>query len=236
MRRPLVVASLLVAALLTGCAAPGPAAEPGSQVLLARSRWMRSGGHYDYAEWAGTPFTFDTTVGVRMLTEDAAWAPVDDQVDLGLSFQVPLLGPDGYRSESPFRAVSWDLGFRYAFDDSESTDAAGTVLSDLDARTYDIAGGLLLSPLTRRAPIEPYVGAGIALLLTDVERQTLGVSASETDSALSAYVRTGARIDVGGGQHVGFDVRWLSGGDERIDGIGADAGSLSLSFLFGIHF
>ncbi len=228
-------AALWIALAAAGCAAPPPEPSP-TQGLLGRDRWYGTSSRYDYREAGDTPFTFDTTIGVRMLADEAAWSPVDDQFEVGLAFQVPLLGPDGYNSGSPLDAVSWDFGFRYAFDESKVSDAGGTVVSQLDARTYDVAGGLLISPLTRRAPFEPYVGVGVALLFTDIEQESLGITTSETDSVISAYVRTGARVDLGRGRHVGFDVRWLSGGGARVDGIGADTEGLSMSFLFGVHF
>ena len=53
---------------------------------------------------------------------------------------------------------------------------------------------------------------------------------------MAGYVRGGARFRLDDRGHVGVDVRWLLAADDAIDGIGAAADAVTVSFLMGLRF
>ncbi|MEM6672634.1 MAG: hypothetical protein AAF726_07300 [Planctomycetota bacterium] len=180
---------------------------------------------------------FEALIGARQLEDDEAWDPLDDQFEVGLGFQIPLLGE---RSEARLDLadyVDWDFGIRYAFDQSDvSGVSVGQPDRELDAETWDASIGLLVTPGAEEAWIRPYVGVGAALLYTDVE--FLGPTGFGRDSStlFTAYARGGVRFRFRQGQYFGIDARWLFGDDGDVDGLDASAEALSVAFLFGARF
>lgn len=225
-----LLASVLALAL-AACSAPAaPLQDP-----MPESDWVQRAIAGDpYIRQLEARSVLDAFVGSRSLSEDGAWAPLDDQFDVGLSWQPPLLGE--YRSDNQFldAALAWDFGFRFAYDRADVPGVGGN--DELESRTYDLSGGLLLDTGRRDLFVSPYVGAGMALLFTDVERNGPDTPFEERDSVVGGYVRGGARFRLDRRSHVGVDVRWLFGADDAIDGIGASADSVTVSFVMGVRF
>lgn len=217
MRRPLAAAALLTAS----CAAwQGEAPERWEDGRIEVEKPNR---------------TFDAVVGTRKLDDEAAWAPLGEQAELGISFQTPFLGT---RSEARLDLADyfdWDLSIRFAFDDARVTPVTGGDSVSVGSRTWDVGGGLLFVPFAERTLLQPYVGGGVALLFTDVRWLDGSEARRDTGAVLAGYARGGLRIQIHRGRYFGLDARWLSGGAD-VDGVGASASSLALSFVFGAVF
>ena len=186
-----------------------------------------------------SPFVVDTHIGLRQMTDDERWGELDNQPEVGVSVQAPLVVDDPTAIEDTrtglLAALSYDFGFRYSFDNSTTT-TQGNIVRDLDSRTFDLTAGLLLSPLRYTSRFQPYLGGGVAFLFTDTDLQNGDTVRTDRDTALSGYIRSGAVVEFAHGRHMGLDVRWLSNADVMTDGIGADIGAVSISIIFGAHF
>ena len=176
----------------------------------------------------------DSFVGSRSLDAGDAWSPLDDQFDVGISWQPPLLLTDRSGPILLEGALAWDFGIRFAYDEADLPGPGGNDV--LRSRTYDLSGGLLLDSGRHDLIVSPYVGAGMALLFTDIERSGSDTPFEERDSVVGGYVRGGARFRLDSRSHIGVDVRWLLGADDALDGIGAGADAVTFSFLMGVRF
>lgn len=175
-------------------------------------------------------FDFETLIGSRTMADDAGWDPLDRQLDLGIAMQAPLLGTNRETLPPVLSGLRWDLGLRYAQDDvTRGGDS-------LDARTIEATGGLLLEPTDRTLRLWPYVGAGLSLAFTDVEETFADDVFENRDTLTSGYVRGGLRFLFSARQFFGVDLRYLTGGGNDVDGIGATAESMTISFVFGARF
>ena len=228
-----LLAWLLIGAS-TACAS-GPNPEG-----IERGRVIEPGpGRFRESELLGYPFGFDTHVGIRLLRDDDGLGNLDRQAEGGVSFLVPLIVDNPAElvdSRTGFLGgLNFDIGLRYAFDDSETT-VNNNVEQRVESQTFDISAGLFFSPLQHTSRFQPYVGGGLAFLFIDADLEASGTVRSDRDSVLTSYVRTGARFKFDYGRHVGIDVRWLNDADVRIDGLGADVGAVSVTLVFGADF
>lgn len=186
-----------------------------------------------------TPFSVDTHFGIRTMDDRDRWAELDRQAELGVSFLIPLLLDDPSQIEDTrtgfLSLLSYDFGARYAFDTSETT-TGGSIVERLESQTFDFHVGLLVSPFQWTSRFQPYLAGGLAFAFIDTDLNSSGTTRSDRDSVLTSYLRTGARVVLDYGRHVGLDVRWLNNADVRLDGLGADVGALSVSLMFGASF
>lgn len=207
-------------------------------VILGRGL-RQTPSRFRESEFHTTPFSVDTHFGIRMMDDSDVWAELDRQTELGVSFLVPLLLDDPTQIEDTrtgfLSLVSYDFGARYAFDRSETT-TGGAVVERLDSQTFDFHAGLLVSPFLWTSRFQPYLAGGLNFAFVDTDLNSGGTTRSDRDSVLTSYLRTGARVLLDYGRHVGLDVRWLNNADVRLDGIGADIGALSVSLTFGASF
>lgn len=233
---------LSVTLLATALAAQGcrasiaepPPSLPGHHMAQGRERARRAIASDPYIRQLEPRSVLDAFVGSRSLDAAEAWSPLDDQFDVGISWQQPVV--NRRRPSGPFLrdALTWDFGLRFAYDEAELPGLGGTDV--LRSRTYDLSGGLLLGTGRRDLLISPFVGAGVALLFTNIERSGPATPFEEHDSVLAGYVRGGARFHLDSRSHVGVDVRWLLGAEDAIDGIGAGADAVTVSFLMGLRY
>lgn len=235
---------LTLLALTTACASVPAASHAATAapsqwgIQLGRSHRRRP-TRFRESEAYGSPFTIDTHFGIRMLEDDQRWGDLDRQSEMGVSIQVPLILDDPAEIEDTrtgfLSVLSYDLGIRYAFDSSETT-VGSNVQRSLESQTFDVHVGFLASPFQYTNRFQPYLGAGLAFVFIDTDLNTAGTIQNDRDSVLTGYVRTGARVVLDYGRHVGLDVRWLNNADVEIDGLGADVGALSVSLTFGASF
>lgn len=224
------------AALAAALAALGCTAQPVHPPLISQesARIRRSITGDPYIRQLQARSVLDSFVGSRALDAEDAWSPLDDQFDVGISWQPRLLGTGRSGRSLLDDALAWDFGIRFAYDEADIPGLGGNDV--LRSRTYDLSGGLILDTGRTDLVVSPYVGAGMALLFTDIERSGPDSPFEENDSVVGGYVRGGARVRLDGRSHVGVDVRWLLGADDAIDGVGAAANAVTVSFLMGIRF
>lgn len=228
-----VLAAALTAASCTSPSAQAPPVSLDGRSLQERGRLQRAIARDPYIRQLEARSVLDTFVGSRALDAGDAWAPLDDQFDVGISWQPPLvLGGSGRSLLGD--ALAWDFGIRFAYDEADIPGLGGNDV--LRSRTYDLSGGLILDTGRDDLLVSPYVGAGMALLFTDIERSGPDTPFEESDSVVGSYVRGGARFRLDDRSHVGVDVRWLLAADDAIDGIGAAADAVTVSFLMGLRF
>jgi len=176
-------------------------------------------------------FRFDTLVGARAFADDRAWEPLDDQLDLGVSYVTPLLGERSVHFDRFSDWLSWDLGIAYAFDRSDRADV------EVESQIFDLSAGLIFEPPRPDLRLSPYVGAGWTLSFTDFDEEVGGMKFRERDVVGSPYLRGGMRFRLDPYRHVGVDVRWRApGDDEFVDGVGGSIESTTVALLFGAAF
>lgn len=246
-------AAIALAAVLSGCALqspmpmptpaigwpnstrPGearerrPPAAPAQRRLDDDSRLQRL---LDDAEARTRPlFRFDTLIGQRAFDDDLAWEPLDDQLDLGISYVTPLLGDRSVLLDRFSDWWSWDLGIAYAFDRSDQGDV------EVESQIVDLSAGLLFEPPRPDLRLVPYAGGGWTISFTDFDEEVGGMKFRERDVIGSPYVRGGLRFRFDAYRHVGVDVRWRAPGEDGfVDGVGGSIESTTISLLFGAAF
>lgn len=165
---------------------------------------------------------FGYTIGIGQM-EDAVWEPIADPAWIGMN----------YRSYLGIKPLELELGAGFGYD---SQGGGSQPLSR--SRFYEFDLGLAVSlPLSKeRSIIEPYGGAGLALLWgrSDLEG---GGGVTESDDADSGYyVHGGVRIYVHDRQYVAIDWRWLGGVDLDLGFGNVSAEQSTVSVGFGISF
>lgn len=231
-------ATLLATAIAAqGCHAPlaqPPPSTPENHRAQEQVRARRAIANDPYIRQLEPRSILDAFVGSRSLDAGEAWSPLDDQFDVGISWQLPVVNGHGSSQALIRDALAWDFGLHFAYDEADLPGLGGSDV--LRSRTYDLSGGLLLDTGRRDLLFSPFVGAGMALLFTNIERIGPDAPFEEHDSVLAGYVRGGARFRLDSRGHVGVDVRWLLGGGDAIDGIGAGADAVTVSFLMGVRY
>lgn len=212
----------LAALALGACAAPPTAPAP-SATQAARGDY---GPRYAAAAYGRQeevlPFQIDALIGMRRMRADAAWDPLDEQFELGAALRAPI-------AASEF--VSFDSAIRYSFD---STERAGT---QVDTQTIEIDLGLVLSLAPPGALVQPYLGAGLAVLFTDFEIDPAnGNYARDREADLGRYVRGGLSVEFSPAQLIGVELRYLDGGDANLAGRSASVDSFGVALTFGARF
>lgn len=222
----LAAASLVLA--LAGCAAP-----PASQLTWREDqRRDRLRDVLREDEFLGPPiYLFESSLGARTFDDEAGWAPLENQLDIGLSFGSPLIGERTRDLSAATDWFSWELGARYSFDSSRRSGR------ELEARIVELDAGIMIEPPDPYARLRPFVSGGAALSFTDVRDEIAGnEELRERDVITSPYLRAGLRFHFEETRYFGVDVRWVEGRDRLVDGIGAPLDSVTVSLLFGARF
>ncbi|MEZ6015888.1 MAG: hypothetical protein R3F49_12290 [Planctomycetota bacterium] len=220
-RLPLARASFragLVALALASCAAP-----------VTHSAYTQRG---DYGPRVGDraytdrtdaqPYQLDTHLGLRQLRQDEAWSPLDNQLDVGVTVRTPIAGSG---------LVSFDVGARYAYDES----TRGGI--DEHAQTIELDAGLLMTLARPGALVQPYFGAGLALLFVEAETvPTVGDPTRDREAAVGRYVRGGLAVEFRPAQLVGIELRYLDAGDVTLNNQNFSVDSIGVALTFGARF
>ena len=211
-----LVRSLAAAALLAlaSCAA---APKTTSQVMTVDGHRR---GVYDYL--AEPIVLVDAHVGLRTFRTEADWEPTDDPLEFGLTFRTPIRGT---------RRFDWDLGLRYGFDRLERA------TEDFELQLFELNVGAALRLAPPGNQLQPYVGAGLALLFSDLERDPEGADATSTrDATYGPYARAGLQVEFAPAQLVGVEVRYIAAEDAEIDGFSRDTHATTVALTFGARF
>lgn len=193
--------ALLPLALLASCAAVGPA--PAPQALSS------------LPEHALT-----LHVGGRALDDD--WEPVEDQVSLGLVYDMHV----------PDQTIGFEVGL------SASTDDQDDVVPGVDAEATfgEFYGGVRGTFHLGESPIRPYVALGASVLRVDGSLDDGGSEVSSDDTTFGLYGRVGAYFALGRDWRVGLDFRHLFGDDADLEGFDVDTSFSELTLGFGFVF
>ena len=137
----------------------------------------------------------DYRFGVEELSNEA-WAPLDTPIAMSFT----------YRSYLNIKPLELEFGGGYAYD---RAGGGSSPLSRL--RVYEIDLGLAAStPLgPENALLEPYFGAGLALLLGRADFEQGGGIDTFEDGDLGYYFHGGVRVYITESQYVAADWRWL---------------------------
>jgi hypothetical protein len=148
-----------------------------------------------------------------MFDEDL-WEPVEDHLALGFEFS----------SEKPTGIVGWEGGLMYSFDED---DVGGF---DLEASTLEVYGGVHKAFFDPAAVMRPYLGAGVAWIIGDVEVNGAG---SDEDDSIGFYAHGGLEARLGESFYVGADLRFLLGTDIDLAGVSGDADYTQVALVLG---
>jgi len=155
---------------------------------------------------------FGVFVGGRSLADDTAWDEIESPI---------MLGFEGGNVGKP---LGYEVGFSLAGD---STDVAGVDVSNTFLELS--AGGRLIFG---EGKFLPYVGAGLALVMVDIEAESGGLSASDDDVTPGFYGHGGVLFRVGERFHLGLDARLMMGTEVDLVGIESDADYAQLAAVF----
>jgi len=162
------------------------------------------------------------TVGQRSFEDDLA-EPVDDQLFLALNIEVVPVN-------------SWlalDFGLNYSVD-RVTQNSGGLGVVDLEVDVWELSAGLHHEFKLGRSPIRPYIGAGASILLVDAMlTDSAGASLFEDqDTVLGTYARGGLLFEIGQGNQLGIDLRYLSGEAANIGGLMVDSDYVTVGVIF----
>ena len=169
----------------------------------------------------GDPGHVSLLLGGRSFDDD--WSPVEDQGAIGI--------------EADWRPSDWLVGFEVGAtfsseDDEGRVSGFGNV--DAEATFYEVYAGARAS--FGSGKLHPYLGAGITLLVSDVEVEAMGLSDSDTDGSAGVYAHGGLLFDVTEALVLGLDVRGVGGTDLDFEGIDADADYVQAALVLGWSF
>jgi len=167
------------------------------------------------------PFQLDVHLGLRDVQDDEAWEPVDDHLDVGVTIRTPI--PSATRA-------AFDLGVRYGYDESER----GT--TEVESQIIELDAGLLFAFADPGTLVQPYVGAGLALVFVDNETTVDTAATREREAALGRYLRTGLAVEFRPAQLVGLELRYLDGDDVQLDGRDIALEAYTVALTFGARF
>ena len=157
------------------------------------------------------------------------WAPFDKQTSVGVL----------YRSYLAVKPLELELG---GFFDYERVGGGSNPLQRL--RFYEIDLGLAVSaplgggsPDSRRSTsIEPYAGAGLAVLIGRTDEAGSSGYDQFHDADTGYYVHSGVRLYLQGRNYISIDWRWLRGAELDLGRGSISADQNDLSIGFGVAF
>lgn len=169
------------------------------------------------------PYQLDVHLGLREFADERAWAPLEDQLDVGVTVRTPI---------RTSRVLHFDLGGRYGYDDAESGG------DRLEAQTYELDVGLLFALGSPGTLLQPYVGAGLALIYVDTEFERAVATETERnrDSVIGHYLRGGLSVEFRPAQLIGIEVRAVNGDEATTESGFASIEAYTVAITFGARF
>ena len=82
--------------------------------------------------------------------------------------------------------------------------------------------------------IRPFIGGGIAVISSEIEARTVGVTFSDDDNALGIWIEGGVYWRVSEQFNLGLNARW-SKAEVEIFGVDYEAGGNHFGVLIGYH-
>lgn len=169
---------------------------------------------------AGIEGNVNMLLGMKYL-EDDDWEPVEDQLLLGVMFDItPPGSPIAFAVD--LLATGDDDDYYDGYDYYETT--GSTTEIDLGIRWY-----------TPPAVIRGYIGGGLALVNAEITVEVNGHEASEDDSAVGFFLNGGLVVTLVRHLNLGLNARY-SEAEVDIAGYEAEAGGFALAGFIGYHF
>lgn len=157
--------------------------------------------------------------GARSFEDDAFWAPVEDEGAVGFEFS--HVGPSG-------------LGFEVGAQGSLGYEDRPIGDFDVTGAVGEIYGGVRYA--LGRGRLQPYVGAGGALLAAGIDDDNGPLAPDDEDVSGAYYVHGGLLVDVAQSIFVGVDLRLVGGTELDFDTISGDADYRQVAFVIGASF
>jgi opacity protein-like surface antigen len=159
---------------------------------------------------------FTVSLGSRSMDDSTAWDQIDKPVSVG------------FEGGSVGDPIGYELGVFFARD---STTEMGV----------DVSANFLEASFGGRGtfgdgPLMPYVGAGISLILAEVEGESGGLTVSDDDAGAGLYIHGGALYRLGNTFYLGLDARLVTGTSVDIFGIDTDADYTQVALVLGWGF
>jgi opacity protein-like surface antigen len=169
---------------------------------------------------AGVEGNVNLLFGMKYLEEDD-WEPVEDQLLLGVMFDItPPGSPVAFAVD--FFATGDEDDYYDGFDYFVIT--GNTSELDLGIRWY-----------TPPSMVRGYIGGGLALVNAEKKVETNGAEASEDDNAVGFSLNGGLVVTLINHLNLGLNARY-SQAEVDIAGIDVEAGGFALAGLVGYHF
>ena len=166
---------------------------------------------------------FNALIGQRSLDDGGAWGDLSEQLAVGANF---VFGPRD-------ALLNWDWGLHYAFD--ETSLGIGSGATNARAETVESTLGVVHMARFGSQTVVPYAGAGLSLLYAQTEALA-GGAVDASDWSFGVYARAGLLVRFRGADHIGFDVRYLTGTTLDLAGSDVSADALVVSVVFGNQF
>lgn len=150
------------------------------------------------------------------------WKPIDEPASFG--FEV-----DFAPKKSPVHVA---LGFNVAGDDAHVSLPYFGQTGHVGVGFVEFSAGFVWHPV-KKAPVRPYVGAGIVRMFAGVGSGSDFWSGGDNDQTFGYYGNAGIFFKVGDVFNIGFDGRFVRGTSVTIAGIETDVDYDQVSLLLG---
>jgi hypothetical protein len=176
----------------------------------------------DPHSWSGNVNLF---LGAKFLDEDD-WEPVDEHVEGGILV-------DFKQNWLPF-SIAIDL--LYSGNDQNIGIAVfgfGTFSAHVESRTTEVNLGIR-KIWEKSETVRPFIGGGVAIINAELESKALGVSESDDDIGVGAWIDAGIYLTLKRRFNIGIDARW-SRAEVDLFGVTGQAGGWHFGAMAGFH-
>ena len=176
----------------------------------------------DPHSWSGNVNFF---LGAKFLEEDD-WEPVDEHVEGGILV-------DFKQQWFPF-SIAIDL--LYSGNDQDMgvhVFGFGTFGAHVESRTTEVNLGIR-KIWEKSETVRPFVGGGLAIINAELNSKALGVSESDDDTGVGAWIDAGIYWTLNKQFNIGVDARW-SRAEVDLYGITGQAGGWHIGAMAGFH-
>lgn len=156
-------------------------------------------------------------VGTKLMNEND-WEPLDEQTEIGVEGDIGM-------TDFP---LYFTMGYLYSHDD---TTLYGVVI-DASTKEFYFGPKLIFNP---NKYVHPFVGAGLAIISTELEGSGYGITVSDEDQATGLWASGGIMFTIADHLNLGVNVRY-SKAEAELYGYDTSGGGLHYQALIGYHF
>ncbi|MEZ6018847.1 MAG: outer membrane beta-barrel protein [Planctomycetota bacterium] len=155
-------------------------------------------------------------------------------IDTSQTLDNPLNAGIRYRSRTNIEPLEVEMGFGFGYDHE-----SGGLGPERRLRYYEVSLGAAISKRLgdeQRGILEPYAGAGVALLFGRGDVAEVGGWKDYTDTTSGLYAHAGLRVYMFKGQFIALDYRAMTGAELDL-GLGdSDFDSTQVSVILGFSY